>query len=118
MRRSLIVVLTRSRWQCVDSSANYYTVLCFVTVTPVVLIIVGRLALGARNMYKGIKNAQNLEFWAYVLLFLELVLSGVSTIGACAARPLTERFVTASCAVTLQCAKRSSASTSTVKARS
>ena len=96
MRRSLIIVLTRSRWQCVDSSANYYTVLCFVTVTPVVLIIVGRLALGARNMYKGIKNAQNLEFWAYVLLFLELVLSGVSTIGACAARPLAERAVTAS----------------------
>ena len=92
MRRSLIVVLTRSRWQCVDSSANYYTVLCFVTVTPVVLIIVGRLALGARNLCKGMKNAQNIKFWAYVLLFLELVLSGVSTIGACAARPLTERF--------------------------
>ena len=118
MRRALIIVLTRSRWQCVDSSANYYTVLCFVTVTPVVLIIAGRLALGARNMYKGIKNAQNLEFWAYVLLFLELVLSGVSTIGACAARPLTERFVTASRATTLQCARRSSASILMVKARS
>ena len=68
--------------QCVDPSANYYTKLVLVTVTPMIATALGWLAVRGRNMYKGNGDAQNLRFWANSLLFLEFVLSGVSTVGA------------------------------------
>ena len=64
-----------------------------------VAIALGYVVLRAYLYYRGINDSHNLKFWAYALLFLEFVLSGVSTVGTCPAEPLiarSSRFVTAS----------------------
>ena len=48
-----------------------------------VAIALGYVVLRAYLYYRGIKDTHNLKFWAYALLFLEFVLSGVSTVGTC-----------------------------------
>ena len=78
--------------QCVDPNANYYTKLVLVTATPMIVIALGWLAVRAHNVYKGVGNVANMRFWANSLLFLEFVLSGVSTIGTCRAAPSIERL--------------------------
>ena len=76
-----------------NPSANYYTKLVLVTLLPMLAIALGWLALRAYLYYHKIKDSQNLRFWANALLFLEFVLSGVSTVGTCPAAPLIARVV-------------------------
>ena len=56
-----------------------------------VAIALGYVVLRAYLYYHRIKDSHNLKFWAYALLFLEFVLSGVSTVGACFPRSLVSR---------------------------
>jgi hypothetical protein len=73
-------VLNFSPPECVNYSANYYTKLTIVTLAPITVIALGWLAVRAHNFYTGAGNKSNMKFWANSLLFLEFVLSGVSTI--------------------------------------
>ena len=105
--------------QCVDPSANYYTKLVLVTVTPVIAIALGWVAVRAHHYCRGTQDSQNLRFWANALLFLEFVLSGVSTVGTCPAAPLDGALVMIFYRLAaLQSAKLLSVSISMGKARS
>ena len=55
-------------------------------------IALGWLAVRAHHYYHDIQDVHNKRFWANALLFLEFVLSGVSTTGACPAAPSIAHF--------------------------
>ena len=72
-------VLSLSPPECVNPRSNFYTRVLLATLGPLVVIVTGISLFFGYNAYYN-RREQNYEVWAYVLAFLEFVLSGVSTL--------------------------------------
>ena len=72
-------VLSISPPECVNPRSNFYTRVLIATLGPLIVIVAGIALFFGYNSYQK-RPEQNFEVWAYVLAFLEFVLSGVSTV--------------------------------------
>ena len=72
-------VLSLSSPECVNPRSNFYTRVLLATLGPLVVIATGISLFFGYNAYYN-RREHNHEVWAYVLAFLEFVLSGVSTV--------------------------------------
>ena len=72
-------IISLSPPECVNPRSNFYTRVLIATLGPLIVIVAGIALFFGYNSYQK-RREQNFEVWAYVLAFLEFVLSGVSTV--------------------------------------